>query len=85
GEAIMIEILTDNKNRSSAEIKHILSKNGHALATPGSCSWAFHKEGKEWLPQTTVEISAEDGAKLEALIDELEENDEVQEIFHNGL
>lgn len=84
GVAVMIEVLTDSKNRASAEIKHILSKNGYALAAPGSCSWAFHKEGKEWIPQTTVEISEEDGTKLEEFVEELENNDDVQEIFHNA-
>jgi YebC/PmpR family DNA-binding regulatory protein len=86
GCALIIEALTENRNKAAQEIKHILSKNGYELATPGSALWAFDKQigGSEWLPKNTMLISEEDGSKLEALIDELEENDEVQEVFSNA-
>jgi YebC/PmpR family DNA-binding regulatory protein len=45
GAAIMIEALTDNKNRASAEIKNILSRKGGNMAGPGSVSRFFHKKG----------------------------------------
>ena len=41
GAAIIIDALTDNRNRTAQEIKHLLSKNGLALAAPGSAAWAF--------------------------------------------
>lgn len=45
GVAIMIEALTDNKNRASAEIKNILSRKGGNMAGPGAVSRLFHKKG----------------------------------------
>ena len=86
GCALIIEALTENRNKAAQEIKHILSENGFELATPGSALWAFDKQigGGEWLPKNTMQISEEDGQKLNALIEELEENDEVQEVFTNA-
>ncbi|MBW4029165.1 MAG: YebC/PmpR family DNA-binding transcriptional regulator [Acidobacteria bacterium] len=45
GVAIIIETLTDNRNRTSAEIKHLLSKNGGNIAEPGAVSWQFDRKG----------------------------------------
>ncbi len=84
GVALMIEALTDNRNKAAAEVKHILAENGCALAAPGSASWAFTKTAEGYMPNTMVPISEEDGAKLESLIDTLEDNDEVQEIYTNA-
>ncbi|MDA8238993.1 MAG: YebC/PmpR family DNA-binding transcriptional regulator [Nitrospiraceae bacterium] len=45
GVAIMIEVLTDNKNRTLPEIRHILSKHGGSLGETGCVSWMFDKRG----------------------------------------
>ncbi len=45
GVAILIEALTDNKNRSTAEIRNIMSKRGGNMAGAGSVSWMFTKKG----------------------------------------
>ncbi len=84
GVAIIIEGLTDNKNKAAAEVKHILSKNGTSLAASGSALWAFSKVGMEWIPQSTVDLNDEDLEKLDALVEALEENEEVQEVFTNA-
>jgi transcriptional/translational regulatory protein YebC/TACO1 len=85
GCALMIEALTDNRNKAAQEIKHILSKNGFELAAPGSAQWAFEKEvGGEWIPKTLVPISESDGQILDNLIEQLEDNEEVQEVFTNA-
>lgn len=83
GIAIIIETLTDNKNRTAAEIRHIFTKIGLELATPGAASWAFSKQGQEWVPNSTIEISEEDGEKLGNLLDTLEEHDDVQGVYTN--
>lgn len=83
GSAIIIEALTSNRNKASQEIKHILSKNGFTLANPGAASWAFARENMKWIPQTIVSLADEDLVFLEKLVDELEDNDEVQEVFTN--
>lgn len=84
GSALLIEGLTDNKNRTSAEVKHLLSESGASLATQGAASWAFEKTREGWVPQTTVDLSTEDARALENLIDRLEDNDDVQEIYTNA-
>jgi YebC/PmpR family DNA-binding regulatory protein len=85
GCAIVIEALTDNRNKAAQEIKHILSKNGFELATPGSATWAFEKTSEGvWQAKIHAPISEGDGLKLSDLIEQLEENDEVQEVYTNA-
>ncbi|MFA6397872.1 MAG: YebC/PmpR family DNA-binding transcriptional regulator [Candidatus Paceibacterota bacterium] len=84
GVGLIIDVLTDNRNKSAQEVKHILSKNNCSLAGIGAVTWSFKKEGAEWIPTTTIPISDEDGEKLEKLIDDLEENDDVQEVYTNA-
>ncbi|MDP2642088.1 MAG: YebC/PmpR family DNA-binding transcriptional regulator [bacterium] len=86
GSALVIEALTANRNKAAQEIKFILSKHGFSLATPGSATWAFRKEqaSNDWQPTTTLKLSEEDSAVLEKLIEELEDNDEVQDVYTNA-
>ncbi len=70
GAAVLIESLTDNKNRSAADIRHILSKNGGNLGENGCVAWIFEKKGyiviekertnEEKLMETALEAGAED-------------------------
>lgn len=84
GSALVIEALTDNRNKAAQEVKHILSNHGFALAGIGAASWAFTKTADGWTPNTTTPISEEAGKVLEELIGELEENDEVQGVYTNA-
>jgi YebC/PmpR family DNA-binding regulatory protein len=45
GAAVLIEVVTDNKNRSVAEIKHLFSKYGGTLGESGSVAWMFDRKG----------------------------------------
>ena len=45
GIAIYMEVITDNKNRTVSELRHILNKNSGSLAEPGSVSWMFKRTG----------------------------------------
>lgn len=83
GSAIIIEGLTDNNNRTAPEIKHILTKRGLQLVAPHSATWAFEKVEGEWSAKTPHEISDEDLEKLENLIEELEDHDDVQGVYTN--
>jgi len=85
GTAIVIEALTTNRNKAAQEIKHILTNHGMSLAAMGSAAWAFEKDTFGWNPKTTVTLSDEEGDRLGKLLDDLEENDEVQEVFTNAL
>ena len=84
GSALIIETLTDNRNKAAQEVKFILSKHGFALAAPGSALWVFTKEQGEWKPNTTITLSEADGKILGALIEELEDNDEIQDVYTNA-
>ena len=84
GCALIIEALTSNRNKAAQEVKFILSENGFSLAAPGSATWAFTKERDGWIPNMTMNLSDEDEKALEALINELEDNDEVQEVYTNA-
>ena len=46
GIAIFIEVITDNKNRTVSELRHILNKNNGNLAEPGSVAWMFERKGE---------------------------------------
>lgn len=85
GCAMIIECLTENKNRANQDVKTILAKNDLAMAGVGAASWAFtHNPGEEWIPTSTIPLSEEDGEKLSNLIDQLEESDEVNDVYTNA-
>ena len=145
GVAVIIDVLTDNKNRTAAEIRHALSKNGGSLGTTGCVAWMFDAKGvitveqsegvseeelmmtaldagaedfnaedgvyeiltdpadfsqvrealedagyaflsaeMDKIPQTSVELTAEQQESVEAMLDMLEDNDDVQNVYHNA-
>jgi YebC/PmpR family DNA-binding regulatory protein len=144
GVAILIESMTDNKNRTVADVRHLLSKHGGSLGESGSVAWMFDRKGiitlpaqgktedeimeivleagaedlqfeddyfeitteldtfenvrkalmetglqienasLQWVAKNTVEVSGETAEKLEKLIDSLEDNDDVQNVFTNA-
>jgi len=45
GVAIIVDVLTDNKNRSAADVRNIFSKHGGQLAQPGAVAWVFERRG----------------------------------------
>jgi YebC/PmpR family DNA-binding regulatory protein len=77
GVAIIIEVLTDNKNRSVSSLKHILSKHGGSLGNTGSVMWMFESKGEIVLEQT--EISDDDELKIiDAGADDIVKDEEVK-------
>ena len=46
GVAILVEALTDNRNRTGAEVRHLFTKSGGSLGEPGSVAWTFEKKGE---------------------------------------
>ena len=128
--AVYVEIVTDNRNRISAEMKHLFSKAGGNLGASGSVAWMFDKKGqivvertalmdedevmmqaldagaedfvaqedvfeiytspaefsKAMIPQNTVNITdPEVVEKVNKFLDNLDDNDDVQEVFHNAI
>lgn len=144
GIALMVEVATDNKNRTVAEVRHLFTKHGGQMGENGSVGWMFERkgviavdknayneeaimeaaleagaedvidEGDVWTVQTAmsdfaavrdalenggiamqsaelamvpanlVEISAETGVKLLRLMDALDDNDDVQNVYANA-
>lgn len=84
GVAIIIECVTDSRNRTAQEIKHLLSKNGLALAAPGSALWAFEKTAEGYEPKTVVPLSEEDDTKLAEILQAIDAYDDVEEIYTNA-
>jgi len=143
GVAIMVDVLTDNRNRTGAEIRTIFSKTGGSMAEPGAVSWQFSRagviyadgkateddvmlaaleagasdvvrDGDEWkvtcqpndvedvrtalegagikvssadstmVSSTLIEVTtADDAKKVLRVMDALEENDDVQDVYAN--
>lgn len=143
GVAIICVALTDNRNRTASDVRHIFSKSGSELGAPGSVAWQFERkgiimvdsegvdeealmdaaleggaedigeDGSQWqvvtepvdlssvrgaleaagfaaasaditmLPKTSVEAGEKEARQLLRLIDSLEENDDVQDVYAN--
>lgn len=81
GVALMITAVTDNNNRTSQELRHVFSKAGYTLGTPGTAAWAFTKTTEGYVPHSPVELAETDGEKLAELIEAIEEQSDVQDIF----
>lgn len=50
GAAVLVEVATDNKNRTVAEVRHLFSKNGGSMGETGSVAWMFDRKGVITLP-----------------------------------
>ncbi len=144
GIAILIESVTDNKNRTVAEVRHLLNKHGGSLGESGSVAWMFDRKGVitiskqdktedevleivldagaedlqtedeffevttavedfetvrkavqeanleienaslQWIAKNSVSVSGETAEKAMKLIDALEDNDDVQNVYTNA-
>jgi|SRR5579875_1278187 len=51
GVAVIVEVLTDNRNRTGADIRSIFTKNGGSMAEPGAVSWQFERKGVVMVPK----------------------------------
>ncbi len=147
GVAVIVEVLTDNKNRTAAEIRHLFDKYGNGMGNSGCVSWMFDRKGhiviersasidedelmmqaldagaedftaaddvfevftapndfsavrealesagysflsaeNEMIPSNTVDVSDEETVgKIERMLEMFEDNDDVQEVFHNAI
>jgi YebC/PmpR family DNA-binding regulatory protein len=130
GVAVIVEALTDNRNRTASDVRHVFAKNDGNLGGSGAVTWLFERRGivlvtadgvdedelmlaaaegvgppeslsavrtalenagftvesaeLTMVPKTTVEVADESSAKkVLRLIDQLEESDDVQDVFAN--
>ena len=84
GAALLVEAITDNSNRTISETKKILSDAGAKFAEPGAVVWAFENKNGGWEAKHRQALSAEGKEKLAALMEALEERDDVQKIITNA-
>lgn len=144
GVAILVEVATDNKNRTVAEVRHIFSKNGGSMGETGSVAWMFDRKGVisfrkdnksedevmelvleqgaddlqgeddyfevytpvenfepvrksladkkcnienaslQWIAKNLIAVSGEEAEKIMKLIETLEDNDDVQNVYTNA-
>lgn len=145
GVAVIVEVLTDNKNRTAAEVRHAFDKNGGSLGQTGCVGWMFDRKGLivveddgsiseddlmekaleagaedfsaedgafeiltdpsefsavrealendgvkfasaevDMIPQNTQSISDDQKVQIERMLDMLEDNDDVQNVYHNA-
>jgi len=80
GVAILIEALTDNKNRTVGEIRHAFTKWGGKLGDPNSVARMFHKRGQIVVEKSKAEEEALMNAVLEAGADDMTDDGEAWEI-----
>ena len=79
--AVVIEAITDNTNRTIAEIKNILVKNGFKMVPEGSLNWMFDAG---WTPRAPLEIgNSAIKQKFDQLLEELAANDDVENVHSN--
>ncbi|MBP8983868.1 MAG: YebC/PmpR family DNA-binding transcriptional regulator [Coprothermobacter sp.] len=145
GVAILVEVTTDNKNRTAADVRRIFSRHGGTLAESGAVSWQFERKGVielnkeqvpsideltlelidfgvddvleeddsvtiytqpdalskvldylnevgievsraelEFIPKNYISVSEEEGRKILSMLEELDDNDDVQEVYTNA-
>src|SRR6188474_2079683 len=75
GAAVIIDVLTDNKNRTVGELRHLLEKHGGNLAATNAVAWMFHKKGYIVVEKSKADEEKLMSAVLEAGADDLQDDD----------
>ena len=81
GVALMVEVLTDNKNRAVGEVRHLLTKHGGNLGSTNSVAWLFDKRGYVLVDREAVDEEALMTAAIDAGADDLRDDGSHWEII----
>ena len=81
GVALMVETMTDNRNRTVAELRHIFSKNGGNLGEAGSVAWMFDKKGYIVVDKAAKSEDELFDIAIEAGADDIQDEGDVFEIL----
>ena len=81
GAALIIDVLTDNKNRTAGEIRHLLEKHGGNLAAPNAVAWMFSKKGYIVIEKSKADEEKLMAAVLEAGADDLQDDEDNWEVL----
>jgi YebC/PmpR family DNA-binding regulatory protein len=85
GVAILVEVMTDNKNRTVAEIRHIFSKHGGNLGENGCVSWIFEKKGSILFDKKTVQEDTLMELAIDAGAEDVKEEENEFEVITDPL
>ncbi|MBU1184182.1 MAG: YebC/PmpR family DNA-binding transcriptional regulator [Pseudomonadota bacterium] len=85
GVAVIVEVMTDNKNRTVAEIRHIFSKHGGNLGENGCVAWMFDKKGSIVFDKKAVSEDALMESALEAGADDVRDQETEWEVITDPL
>jgi YebC/PmpR family DNA-binding regulatory protein len=80
GVAVLLDINTDNRNRTVSEIRHVFGKNGGNMASAGAVAYMFHKKGDIVVPKSAIGEDDLMGVVLEAGADDLRDDGENWEV-----
>jgi YebC/PmpR family DNA-binding regulatory protein len=81
GVAILLDINTDNRNRTVSEIRHVFGKNGGNMAEAGAVSWMFHKKGDIVVPKSAAKEDDLMGLILDAGAEDLRDDGDNWEVL----
>ncbi|KLU58695.1 putative transcriptional regulatory protein [Peptococcaceae bacterium CEB3] len=83
GVAVMVNILTDNRNRTAGEMRHIFSKHGGNLGETGCVSWMFKEKGQLTVPREDLKLSEDDVMllALDAGADDIDTDEESFQVY----
>jgi len=81
GVAVLIDINTDNRNRTVSEIRHVFGKNGGNMAEAGAVSWMFHKKGDIIIPKAAAKEDDLMAIVLDAGAEDLKDDGETWEVL----
>ena len=85
GVAVIVEVMTDNKNRTVAEIRHLFSKHGGNLGENGCVAWMFDKKGSIVFDKKAVDEDALMETVLEAGADDVRDQESEWEVITDPL
>src|ERR1700704_6800400 len=81
GAAVMLDINTDNRNRTVSEIRHAFGKNGGNMAEAGAVSWVFHQKSDNVVPKSAAKEDDLMGIVLEAGAEDLRDDGDNWEVL----
>ncbi|MEX2054113.1 MAG: YebC/PmpR family DNA-binding transcriptional regulator [Candidatus Colwellbacteria bacterium] len=81
GVGLLVEAITDNRNRTIAEIKNIFKDFNAKMAEPGALMWAFEKSEGEYLPKFPTATPENVFKRVSSLVDALEDHPDVGAVY----
>jgi YebC/PmpR family DNA-binding regulatory protein len=81
GAAVLVQVATDNRNRTVSEIRHVFSKNGGNLGEVGSVSWMFERKGQILIEKEKADEDQLMNLVLEAGAEDMRDNGEEWEVI----